>query len=836
MHSPHRSSSRCRAGRLALALLVLCSLGPLAVAAEDLAYQEPPREIVDIVDARRTPAALPSPGGDWLLLLERPPHPSIAQLAERELRLAGLRIRPANDGPSRTMPFLGMELLRVADGARRAVNGLPASPRIENVSWSPDGSRIAFTHATGEGNELWVVEVASGGARALTGPKISLVTRKAPYWLSDGSALVAALVPAERGAEPAASRVPKGPVTQENLGRVAPSYTYQDMLASPYDEELFAHYLTAQVARIGLDGSVRELGEPGLVWQLEPSPDGRFLLVGRLHRPFSYRVPAWYFPLLVEVWDAASGELVHRLVDLPLRDSVPTAYGSVPAGPREIHWRSDAPATLVWVEALDGGDAAVEAAERDRLFQLAAPFTGERQVLATLALRFEGVTWGHDELALLDEWWWSDRRLRTWRLRPGKPGAAAELVFDRTFEDRYADPGSPVTTTSERGRKVLLTTRAGNDVIYLVGDGASPQGDRPFLDRRDLATGRSERLLHSQAPFYERPIEVLDRDATRVLTLRESVTQPPNFLLRDLRQGQERQLTSFPHPYPGLAGVTKELVRYRRHDGVQLTGKLYLPPGWQAERDGPLPMVMWAYPQEFKSADAAGQVTDSPYRFDWVGWWSPLVWLARGYAVLDDPTLPIVGEGDEEPNDTYVEQLVAGARAAVDEMVRRGVADPRRIAIGGHSYGAFMTANLLAHSDLFAAGIAQSGAFNRTLTPFGFQAEERTFWQSPETYIRMSPFMHADAIDEPLLLVHGQADNNQGTFPLQSERFYDALKALGGTTRLVLLPHESHGYQARESILHLLWENDRWLGTYVRDRAEEEEEPPTAPVVVPATE
>ena len=366
------------------------------------------------------------------------------------------------------------------------------------------------------------------------------------------------------------------------------------------------------------------------------------------------------------------------------------------------------------------------------------------------------------------------------------------------------------------GRPVLLTTNAGK-TIFLSGDGASSEGDRPFLDEFEVATGKATRLFRSEAPFYEQPVLFLDVSKRRLMTLREAVDQPPNYFVRDLKHDDTRQLTYFPHPTPQLAEVKKEQIRYERADGVQLTATLYLPPGYSAETDGPLPMLMWAYPQEYKSADAAGQVTSSPYRFIRVGWYSPLLFLADGYAVLDDPSMPIIGEGDVEPNDTYVDQLVASADAAVEEVVRRGVADRDRIAIGGHSYGAFMTANLLAHSDLFKAGIARSGAYNRTLTPFGFQSEERSLWEAPEVYFAMSPFMHAEKVNEPLLLIHGEADNNSGTYPLQSERYYNALKGQGATARLVMLPHESHGYRARESVMHVLWEMSAWMDEYVKN-------------------
>ena len=793
-------------------------------------YRTPAQAIVDVVDAPPTPRASVGPGGEWLLLLERPSLPPIEELAVPELRLAGMRIDPAVGGRSRTYPLSGLRLVRISGGAERPISGLPAEPRIDDVSWSPDGAHVAFTHRTDERIELWVAEVATASARRLADAALNLAGGVEPRWMPDGRSLVAALVPADRGVEPPAPGVPAGPVIQENAGKTAPVRTYQDLLGSAHDAALFEHYLSARLARIGLDGSVRPLGGTALVWDVSPSPDGRFLLVETLHRPFSYLVPADRFPRRVEVLSAADGSPVRRLADLPLQEEVPVPFGSVPTGPRDHAWRSDAPAQVAWAEALDGGDAGAPAEERDRIFLLAAPFTGEPAPLATLALRYDGVDWGRGDLALVYSWWWKTRTRRAWRVRPDEPDRAAELLIDHNWEDRYHDPGEPVTVPNASGHDVLLTAGEGGGKLVLIGDGASPEGDRPFLDLFDLATKESERLFRSEAPYYELPVEPLDVAAGTVVTRREAIEEPPNYFVRDVDAAGEaalRRLTAFPHPTPQLLGVGKELIRYRRDDGVELTGTLYTPAGWTRE-DGPLPTLLWAYPQEFKDADLAGQVTDSPYRFVQAWWGSPLLWLTQGYAVLDDPAMPIVGEGEVEPNDTYVDQLVASAKAAVDEMVRRGVGEPGRFAVGGHSYGAFMAANLLAHSDLFAAGIARSGAYNRTLTPFGFQAEERTLWQAPEVYVTMSPFMHAHKIDEPILLIHGDADNNSGTFPIQSERFYHALKGHGAPARLVMLPFESHGYRARESVLHALWESGRWLDRWVRDA--EPERPEVAPM------
>jgi dipeptidyl aminopeptidase/acylaminoacyl peptidase len=780
---------------------------------EQITYRMPPGPLAEIVDAPPTPIVGLSLDRKWMLLMDYPSLISIDELAEPELRLAGLRIRPRTNGPSRDFSLSALRLKRVDDLKETPVTGLPEGGRIGDVLWSPDNTKLAVTVTDDADIGLWIVEVSTGRARRLGDHRLNAAGGTPVRWLSDSRTLVVSAVPAGRDDAPEASRVPRGPVVRQNTGGAKPARTYQDLLESALDEARFEYYLTAQLHRIGIDGETAPIGEPGILWDFEPSPDGRFLHVEMLHRPFSYLVPAWRFPRRIEVWDL-QGKLVHRIADLPLQESVPIPFGSVPTGPRSVAWRSDAPATLYWAEAQDGGDAGREAAVRDRLFTLAAPFDGRPQPLATLGLRYGGVEWGHDSLAIVGEWWWKTRTVRAWRVDPSSPESEPDLLVDRSWEDRYGDPGDPVSVVNQWGRPVLFTPDGGRSII-LAGDGASPDGDRPFLDRFDLKTKKAERLWRSEAPYYERAVTPADASGRRFIMRRESKDEPPNYFVRDVKRGEPRQLTEFPHPTPQLRGLQKDLIRYEREDGVQLTATLYLPPD-HTEEEGPLPLLVWAYPQEFKSADHAGQVADSPHRFDRVGWWSPLLFLTMGYAVLDDPTMPIIGEGEVEPNDTYVEQLVANARAAVEEAARRGAGDAARAAIGGHSYGAFMTANLLAHSDLFRAGIARSGAYNRTLTPFGFQSEERTLWQAPEIYFEMSPFMHAEKVDEPILLIHGEADNNTGTYPMQSERYYNALKGLGATARLVMLPHESHGYRARESVMHMLWESYEWLERYVK--------------------
>lgn len=776
-------------------------------------YQTPPEALARLVDAPLTPAVSLSPDGRTLLLMHQPSLESIEQLAEPELRLAGIRINPRNTGPSRASTSDGLSIVRVSGGSV-PVAGLGANPRIRNATWAPDGAHVAFTLDEAERIELRVLDVATGQVAPLLDAAVHDAAYGGPIEWIDNETLLVRTVSSGRGAAPVAPLAPLGPVIQENLGEEAPARTYQDLLDDQHDEALFEYYMTSQLMRVTLAGQARPIGAPAMYTEAQPSPDSRYILIERLHAPFSYLVPGRRFPTTVQVWDM-DGARVAEIADLPLAEDVPTAFGSVRTGPRSIGWRADAASTLYWTEALDGGDSRVEAAERDRVVMLDAPFAGEPWELVRLALRYAGTQWTEDGTALVSESWWATRDRRMHSVDPTT--GSASLVFDVSYEDRYADPGSPVMRSTDRGTRVVQGDGGGSGIL-MMGQGASPEGNRPFLRRMDLATGRTEELFRSQAPYYEFPVAVLD-DARSLLTRRESKTEPPNYYLRDLGSGEVTALTEFPHPYPDLAQIQKEAIQYTREDGVTLSATLYLPPGYDAETDGPLPAFVWAYPREFKSAAAAGQRSDSPYQFTRVSYWGAVPYVTQGYAVIDNASMPVVGEGDAEPNDSFRAQLVMNASAAIAEGVRRGVVDPDRVAVGGHSYGAFMTANLLAHSDLFRAGVARSGAYNRTLTPFGFQSEQRLYWEAPEIYFDMSPFMHADKVNEPILLIHGLADNNSGTFPIQSERYYSALKGLGKTARLVMLPHESHGYRARESIMHMLWETNRWLDLYVKNAA-----------------
>ena len=793
-------------------ILVLLSLLAYQASAQlNIGYQRPVEEIASLLEAPLTPSVDFSPDHRWMVLLDRSDYPTIEELSRPELRIAGLRINPENFGRSRGAYHIGLKLKSLADNKDYEISGLPDPLRISDYEFSPDSKRLAFLQNYSDRIELWAVDMDARKASKITDRKINNVFTGSFRWVPGSGEILFTAVPANLKPMPAKSRVPTGPVVEENMGKEAPSRTYQDLLDNPYDEDLFDHYGSSEIILKKIGGEEKTIGPMALYLSADPSPDGKMILAESLHRPYSYLVPYYRFPQKVSII-GLDGKVIKNIANIPLADNIPNGFNATQAGPRGHGWRRDQPATIYWVEAQDGGNPKAEAAIRDKVYQLSAPFTGSAKEMISLPLRYAGIQWAKEDVAFVFESWRSDRKLRAYQLNPQTK--SKKTIIDRSTEDLYNDPGDFITALNKYGKSVVWVTP--DNSVFLSGRGASPEGDRPFLDKMNLATGKVERLWQSAAPYYERVVDVLDDKKISFVTSRESQSEPPNYFVRALGGNAPVQLTRFPHPYPQLKDVKKEVLHYKRADGVDLTVDMYLPPGHKKE-DGPLPAIVWAYPREYKSAEAAGQVKGSPYSFTRINAGGVLFWVTRGYAVLDNAAMPIIGEGDKEPNDTYVSQLVASAKAVIDYTASLNIVDPNRVGIGGHSYGAFMTANLLAHSDLFRAGIARSGAYNRTLTPFGFQSEERTYWEAPKIYYEMSPFSYADKVNEPILLIHGEADNNSGTFPIQSERFYNAIKGHGGTARFVKLPYESHGYRAKESLLHMLWEMDNWLEKYVKN-------------------
>jgi len=794
-------------------LFAACAVPAAAQQASPTGYLVPPPEIVQILDAEPLPTVVASPDRRTLAVFHRRAMPALAEVAQPMHRIGGLRINPRTSGPHRLPGLIGLSF-KSLDGAERRI-ALPSGSSLTIIGFSPDGSRLAFTNVRERGIELWVADVQSGQARALTPPALNAALGTPCEWFDNSRELACTFVPAGRGAEPTAPAVPTTPNIQENSGKAAPVPTYEDLNENAHDDALFEHYATSQIEIVdAASGTRTPVAGTSMADECSPSPDGRFLLVSMLQRPFSRLVPSRGYPRRVVVLDRG-GKTVRTIAELPAAEFVPI-LGVLP-GPRSYQWNPAAPATLVWVEALDEGNPKNQVPHRDRILALDSPFTAEPRELAKTEYRYRRIAWTEKGVALLSEYDRPERWTRTWII--DAPGAAPRKLWDRSDEDRYNDPGDPVMQPggapaafgASSGRPIVQR----GDAIFLEGDGASKDGDRPFLDRLDLKTLATERLFRSDDKSYETVVALLSDDGRRLLTRFETRTEPPNYYVRDLTAGEKRAVTAFKDPHPQITGAlaTREFVTYQRKDGITLSGTVYLPTSYR--KGDRVPMLVWAYPREFADPGAASQVVGSPNRFTTISGASHLLLLTQGYAIFDGPTMPIVGKG-ETANDSYVEQLVASAQAAVDKAVEMGVTDRDRVAVGGHSYGAFMTANLLAHSDIFRAGIARSGAYNRTLTPFGFQNERRTFWEVPQAYGRMSPFFYADKINEPILLIHGEADDNSGTFPIQSERLFMALKGHGATVRYVTLPHEAHGYAGRESILHTVAETLNWLEKWVK--------------------
>ncbi|SCD19941.1 prolyl oligopeptidase [Proteiniphilum saccharofermentans] len=801
--------------RICIILFVLLMAPRFVESQENITYQVPPAEILELVDIERAPSVNMDSKGGQMLFLYRNTFKTLSDLNQPEVRLAGLRINPDANISSTVTYSNNIRYKKTKEKEVRQIEGLPSEPLIAYISFSPDETKLAFTNTVENGVELWIADLKTLQAGRVTDAVVN-ANAGFPYsWFNDGSGLLVRMLPENRPELIDTQKaLPEGPIVSVSDGQISQNRTYQDLLKNPVDEANFETLMTSELYKVGFDGSKTRWKEAGMYISQSFSPDGKYLLLTTLSRPFSYTVPYYSFPNIAEIY-TADGDFLMKFNEQPLLENLPIGFMATQQGKRNINWRADKSSTLYWAEALDKGDPEVKVDFRDEVFQLDAPFTGSPRSLVKTINRYAGITWGNDEYAILRDYWWNTRNQKMYVFNPSDNKQEPRIIVDRNYQNVYDDPGYPQTAKNALG---TYTLQMDGNSIYFFADGFTADGQFPFIDELDLRTLQKKRIYQSAyTDKVEELVTFVDSKKGIIITRIESPTEYPNYYIRNIRNKRAPEpLTAFENPFKSIENVYKEVISYKREDGVELTGTLYLPAGYDREKKEKLPMVMWAYPTEYKDRNSAGQTTANPNSFTYLSYGNPIYWVTRGYAILDDAAFPIVGEGDDQPNDTFVEQLVANAKAAIDAVDALGYIDRERVAVGGHSYGAFMTANLLTHSDLFAAGIARSGAYNRTLTPFGFQAEERNYWVAPETYNAMSPFMHADKMKTPLLLTHGESDNNSGTHTMQSERYFQALKSFGAPVRLVLLPKESHGYAARENVLHLLWEQDQWLEKYVK--------------------
>ena len=799
-------------------LSLMCMLSTISSnSQENIDYQKPPASILELVDVERAPLVSIDSKKEQMLFYYRDAFKSLTDLSQPELRLAGLRINPKTNISSTTNFYTNIKYKKLNGDKLLEINNMPKDARITHTSFSPDETKIAFTNTSEEGVELWVADLKTLQATQLT-KAILNANSGTPYsWFSNSQSMLVKVLPKDRsdlidGHE----ALPTGPIITTSDGQISQNRTYQDLLKNKSDEANFETLMTSEIYKINMDGSKTIWKEKALHQSQSFSPNGEYILLSTITPPYSYLVPFYMFPVKTEIY-TNNGKLITQFHKSALLENLPIGFMATETGKRSISWRADEPATLYWTEALDGGDPANEVPFRDEIFQLSAPFTGNPSSLVKTINRFAGIYWGNQQYALLIDQWWNTRNQKTYIFNPSDNNVKPIIITDRNYQDVYSSSGSPQTERNNMDRYVLTIRK---DNIYFFGDGFTSNGQFPFIDELNLKSQKKRRLYTS--PYTDKLEELnsyIDIKKGIVLTRMQSSTEYPNYYVKNIHNNKApTPVTSFENPFKSIEDIYKEVITYKRNDGVELTGTLYLPAGYDKTKKEKLPLIMWAYPTEFKDKSSAGQNTSNPNSFTYLSYGNPIYWVTRGYAILDDAAFPIVGEGSTQPNDSFVEQLVANAKAAIDAIDVLGYIDRSRVAVGGHSYGAFMTANLLTHSDLFAAGIARSGAYNRTLTPFGFQSEERNYWSSPEVYNTMSPFMNAHKMKTPLLLTHGEADNNSGTHTMQSERYFQALKSFGAPVRLVILPKESHGYSAKQNILHLLWEQDQWLEKYVKNK------------------
>ncbi|MEM0542741.1 prolyl oligopeptidase family serine peptidase [Flavobacterium sp. j3] len=797
-----------------IALLFLLNLF-LVQAQENITYQKPSAEILALAEYERAPSVSMDTKKEYMLLSYRNTYKTLDDLNQEEMRLGGLRINPITNISSTVTYINNLKIRKIAAKDEVQVSGLPSNARLTNISWSPDEKKIAFTNTTNSGVELWYIDVATVTAKKITSDNLN-ANLGSPYnWMKDNETLLVKVLPKNRPALINEKKdLPKGPTVSVSDGSKSQNRTYQDLLKNKNDEANFDALVTSELYKISLAGNA-ELFKSAAIYAGESfSPDGNYLMLTTIQKPYSYIVPMSRFPQKSIVYDTAGRE-IKVVNEVPLTEIMPKGFSSVRKGKRSMSWRADKPATLVFAEALDEGDQAKKVDFRDEIFQWNAPFENAPSSMMKTQQRFGGISWGNDTFAIAYDSWYDTRNTKTYMVNPSNPNETPKIISDRNSQDIYSDPGNFETKKNEYGTYVIATE---NGNAFLMGDGYTKDGQFPFIDELNLKTLKTKRLYTSNSKDKKEDLlSIEDFKKGDVLVMIQSKNDYPNYYFRNIKSGKLTPITTFKNPFESIKNVYKEVIKYKRKDGVDLSGTLYLPANYDRTKKEKLPLLIWAYPAEFKDKNSAGQSDKNPNEFTFPSYGSFVYWVTKGYAVLDDASFPIIGEGKTEPNDTFITQLIDDAEAAINAVDNLGYINRKKVAVGGHSYGAFMTANLLSHSNLFACGIARSGAYNRTLTPFGFQSEQRNYWDVPAVYNEMSPFMNADKMKTPLLLVHGDADNNPGTFTLQSERYFQALKGLGAPVRLVLLPKESHGYAAKDNILHLLWEQDQFLEKYLKN-------------------
>ncbi len=792
--------------------LIFIFLLPTILFSQTNKYLLPPKEIANMLMAKPIPSVRVDDKGEWMIIYESNRYPSVEELARPELKIAGLRIDPTNFSQSRQNFINNISLKNILTNKDYTITGLPKSLSASSVSWSPNNKKIAFTNTTTSQVDIYIIDVETKKATKVNKTALNVIMGN--YSWIDGSSLIYRTIVKPVAMAPKKPAIPVGPTIQENYGKASPRPTYQDLIKTPHDEELFEFYTTTQIVK-NKNGIETKIGQPANYSSLNISPDNKYFITRIIKKPYSYTVPSNGFPASINIIDN-TGKLIKHITDLPSAETAPSGNDNVQIISRGFDWRDDEPATIIWCEPLDSGMIKKKVEFHDAVYALNFPFTATPTLLFKTKMRYRNITWGTSNFALVTEGLTGKQQSQINLYNPLT--GDIEKLFSRNTTDAYSNPGSPVTDKNKWNKEVIKLIDDGSKIILNNQTGSSPKGDLPFISTYDIKSKKTEIIWRCDEKYFESVLSILNFDNLRILTRKESEVEVPNYWIKNLKlKIAAKQITNFTNPYPEMDGVTKEKIKYKRADGIDLTGELYLPKGFEKNKSSKLPLLIWAYPAEFNSAADAAQIRGSEHKFTLLNGGSPIFYVTQGYAVLNNAEMPIVATNpDKKPNDDFINQLTLNAIAPINLLDSLGICDKNRVAVGGHSYGAFMTANLLANTNLFKAGISRSGAYNRTLTPFGFQNEDRTYWQAPDLYNAMSPFSNANKIKTPILLVHGEMDNNTGTFPIQSERLFNAIKGHGGIVKYLSLPYESHGYQGRENLLHLLAEQYNWLEKYVK--------------------
>jgi len=769
-------------------------------------YKEPPAEISKLLDVPADEYLSPIRDTQLAIKLAYEPFTSLATLSEDFLELAGSRINPVTSSVVIKNRFLYLKLYNHLTNSTTTIAESGAD-YILDYSISPSKHYLAIKMQKLDGIYLTVYDLVKSKSVYLSSFKLNNVLDDlAVQWVkNDGLMLMT--VPEKRAPLKIRSAEFIVPRTEETSGQSAKLRTFQSLLKDEYDRYLFEHFFTSQPVLLSLpQGKIEKIGKPDIYTVFEMSPDGKFINAKRINKPYSFAVPYYRFGYTREILNT-KGKMVKELTTKPVQEEIPV--DGVEQGARYFSWLPGRPAEICWLEAQDKGDPEITVPERDWLYSSAAPFVNS-SVKIKCKERLSDLEFFADGQRVMVTEYDNNKEWNRCYIADLNGKAVSQEVYSLSENDKYAHPGSLLKSFDLSGQEIILEK---NGFCFYKNPGYTPNGTKPALDAINFTTSEKKRVFQSDSTAYERISNFWGKSNDSLVVASESPEQPLNYYICDLKTGKRIALTNNQDKQPQLRSIKKELVNYFRADSLKLNGSLYLPPDYEPGKKYPL--VIWAYPREFTDAALAGQVSGTANNYLRFGGWSPLYLTLLGYVVLDNASMPVVGNVKER-NDNFITQIVDNAKAAIDYLDKRGIIDPNKVAVGGHSYGAFMTAVLLAESNLFKAGIAQSGAYNRTLTPFGFQSEKRSYWQAKEFYNRVSPFNNVEKLKSPLLLIHGEKDSNPGTYPIQSERMYAAIKGNGGTARLVILPYEDHGYEAKESVKQMIAETVEWLDKYLK--------------------